>query len=344
MAVVESSQRRLAWIRAAPVRPPGAHRGRRRRPSPAGIGDGHGDARSPGLPFFDARDDVSSLVLLAAGPLLAAWLVMVRGVGGYSREVFGAGTEEYKRIIRASMLCAGLVGIGCYLTSFPLSRGFFLLAFAIGTPLLVLGRLALRRVIHRTRVARPPARAADHRRGPGSRRRGGGRAAPRVSGWATPCWVRSPRRACRRPETVAGIPVLGHTDAAAAVVADLAAEVILFTEGAFGTSQELRRATWELEGLPVQSHRRPEPDRCLEPPPEGSSRRRSAARPSRVLSLPPRLAVGEARLRRPRGRVPPWSCSSGDGCSPRWPSRRTMEDRCCSGRSASAATGSPSTA
>ena len=31
-------------------------------------------------------------------------------------------------------------GIGCYLTSFPLSRGFFLLAFAIGTPLLVLGR------------------------------------------------------------------------------------------------------------------------------------------------------------------------------------------------------------
>jgi exopolysaccharide biosynthesis polyprenyl glycosylphosphotransferase len=54
-------------------------------------------------------------------------------------------------------------------------------------------------------------------------------------------------------ETMAGIPVVGHTDAAAAVVEDLAAEVILFTEGAFGTSQELRRATWELEGMPVQS-------------------------------------------------------------------------------------------
>jgi len=103
------------------------------------------------LPIFDARDDVSSLVLLAAGPMLVAWLAMVQGVGGYSREVFGAGTEEYKRILRASMLCAGLVGIGCYLTSIPLSRGFFLLLFAIGTPLLILGRLALRRVIHRTR-------------------------------------------------------------------------------------------------------------------------------------------------------------------------------------------------
>ena len=66
------------------------------------------------LPVFDARDDVWNFVILAAGPLLVAWLVTVRGVGGYSREVFGAGTEEYKRIIRASMLCAGLVGIGCY--------------------------------------------------------------------------------------------------------------------------------------------------------------------------------------------------------------------------------------
>ena len=54
-------------------------------------------------------------------------------------------------------------------------------------------------------------------------------------------------------ETAAGIPVLGHTDAAAAVVTEQAAEVILFTEGAFGTCKELRRATWELEGLPVQS-------------------------------------------------------------------------------------------
>ena len=69
------------------------------------------------LPFFDASDDVSSIVLVAAGPLLAGWLVMLRVVGGYAREVFGAGTEEYKRIIRASLLCAGLVGIGCYLTS-----------------------------------------------------------------------------------------------------------------------------------------------------------------------------------------------------------------------------------
>jgi len=204
------------------------------------------------LPVFHAQDDVSTFALVAAGPMLVAWLATVRWAGGYSREVFGAGTEEYKRILQASMLCAGLVGIGCYLTSFPLSRGFFLLAFVIGGPLLVLGRLGLRRVIHRTR-----------RRGHLCQRLIIAGDCPHVDEVAAvlrrESWlgytVLGALTAPGLPatETMAGIPIVGHTDAAAAVVKDLAAEVILFTEGAFGTSQELRRATWELEGMPVQS-------------------------------------------------------------------------------------------
>src|SRR6185436_14815599 len=84
-------------------------------------------------------------------PLLVGWLAMLAGVGSYVRDIFGAGTEEYRLIVKASLLSAGLVGIGCYLTGYGLSRGFFLLVFAIGTPLLVLGRLALRRSIQRSR-------------------------------------------------------------------------------------------------------------------------------------------------------------------------------------------------
>ena len=122
----------------------------------------------------------------------------------------------------------------------------------IGTPLLVLGRLALRRVIHRTRVR--------------------GHLSERLIIAGDPAHVDEVAAVLRREkwlgytilgaltapgvpatETMAGIPVVGHTDAAASVVEDLAAEVILFTEGAFGTSQELRRATWRLEGMPVQS-------------------------------------------------------------------------------------------
>ena len=76
---------------------------------------------------------------------------MLLAVGGYARDIFGAGTEEYKLVVKASLLSAGLVGIGCYLTGFPLSRGFFLLVFTIGTPLLLGWRFVFRRSIQHTR-------------------------------------------------------------------------------------------------------------------------------------------------------------------------------------------------
>ena len=179
MTVVESSQRRLAWTEL--------RLSARLVPVAAVVVDllllaiatVTAMLGRQVLPVFDARDDVSSFVLLAAGPLLVAWLVTVRGVGGYAREVFGAGTEEYKRIIRASMLCAGLVGIGCYLTSFPLSRGFFLLAFVDRYAAPRPGSSGAQACHPPHQGARPPVRAADHRRGPGSRRRGGGSTAPR---------------------------------------------------------------------------------------------------------------------------------------------------------------------
>jgi len=76
---------------------------------------------------------------------------MLFAVGAYSRDLFGAGPEEYKLVLKASWLSAGLVGIGCFLTQYQLSRGFFFLAFTIGVPLLLLWRLVFRRSIQHTR-------------------------------------------------------------------------------------------------------------------------------------------------------------------------------------------------
>ena len=167
--------------RPAPVRPPRAHGGRCRRRPPARRGNGHGDARSPGAAVL--RCERRRLRPSCSWQRDRSW----RGgssccevVGGYAREVFGAGTEEYKRIIRASLLCAGLVGIGCYLTKLPsLAR-------------ILPPRLRHRNTAHRPgsrdaeashpagQGGRPPPREAHHRRGPDPRRRGGGRATPRV--------------------------------------------------------------------------------------------------------------------------------------------------------------------
>jgi exopolysaccharide biosynthesis polyprenyl glycosylphosphotransferase len=204
------------------------------------------------LAFFDPRDDVVTSVSAVSVPLLVGWLAMLAGVGSYVRDIFGAGTEEYRLIIKASLLSAGLVGIGCYLTGYGLSRGFFLLVFAIGTPLLVLGRLALRRSIQRSRelghlregviLAGHPQHIDDVA------------AVLRRESWlgytvlgalTTP--------GMSTPETPAGIPVLGSTSEAAAVIEDVDADIIVFAEGAFSSCNELRRAMWELEDLSVQA-------------------------------------------------------------------------------------------
>ena len=71
------------------------------------------------------------------------------------------GADEYKRVFNASLLTAGLVGVGCYLAKFPLSRGFFFLAFVVGIPALLLGRWSCRRALHRARTPAPPPVASS---------------------------------------------------------------------------------------------------------------------------------------------------------------------------------------
>ena len=105
------------------------------------------------LGIFDASIVQVSDTLGLAGPLMmGGWLLVLWLVGAYSSDVFGAGTDEYKRVLNASVLAAGLVGVGAYLAKFQLSRGFFLLLFTIGVPTLILGRFLLRRALYAART------------------------------------------------------------------------------------------------------------------------------------------------------------------------------------------------
>ena len=105
------------------------------------------------LALFDPSIVQVSDTLGLAGPLMmGGWLLTLWLVGAYSSDVFGAGTDEYKRVLHASVLAAGLVGVGAYLAKFQLSRGFFLLLFALGVPTLILGRFLLRRALYAART------------------------------------------------------------------------------------------------------------------------------------------------------------------------------------------------
>lgn len=203
------------------------------------------------LPIFQNSADVSSS-LVVVGPLVVlAWLLLIAARGGYRKDVFGAGTDEYKRVLNASLLTAGLLGVGCYLAKFQLSRGYFLLLFVVGFPTLILGRLLLRRAVQR------------------ARRQGRLRLRVVISGLpshidevagvlAREAWLGYHVVGALVPadeeleQTESGIPVVGSCEFATSAVRDLGADVIFFASGALTSSTDLRRIAWDLEKENVQ--------------------------------------------------------------------------------------------
>ncbi|WKN48039.1 sugar transferase [Nocardioides sp. Arc9.136] len=201
--------------------------------------------------IFPSPADVSEN-LSTAGPLVVlGWLAMLVTAGAYGASAFGAGTEEYKRVLNGSLGAAGLVGVGCFFADYPLSRGFYFLSFAIGIPALLLGRFVVRSVLHQARrrgnllhrvvIAGSPAHvdeiAAVLRRESWL--------GYRVVGALTPAHY-------LEEETRSGIPVLGNSDDITAVVLDSGADVVFIAGGALGSSTQMRRLAWDLEHERVQ--------------------------------------------------------------------------------------------
>ena len=199
------------------------------------------------LPFFNSANDVVQNTAAAAGFLIIAWVLVLQTLGAYDKDIFGAGMEEFRLVVNASLCNAALVGVGAFLVKSPLSRGLFVLLFAIGIPLLLIGRVAARRVLQRART--------------------NGRLGRRVLLVGTPGhvgeihavlqrerWLGYHVVGCLLPsdyagihETSDGIPVLGVTDDLRDHVDAHAIGIVLFTAGAVGSSTELRRLAWDLE-------------------------------------------------------------------------------------------------
>ena len=185
--------------------------------------------------------------LNVAGPLMIlGWVLAIFLAGGYRHQVFGAGLDEYKRTVNASVVTAAAVGIGCYLLRFSLPRGFFVLAFVIGLPTLVLGRYLLRNSIHRARRNGALqhrvviAGAEGHVDEIASVLRREKWLGYHVIGALTP--TPGPR-----PTTGLGLPVLGASSSVAQVAIDAGADLVFLAGGAFHSSAEMRRLAWDLE-------------------------------------------------------------------------------------------------
>jgi exopolysaccharide biosynthesis polyprenyl glycosylphosphotransferase len=198
------------------------------------------------LTFFTPASGIDER-LGFVGPLaIVAWVAIIALAGGYRRSALGAGADEFKRVTNASLITAGVLGVGCYMAKYDFSRGFFLLAFLIGPVLLVVGRVAVRKVLHN------------------ARRRGHLRMRVLVAG--SPRRVDEVTQVLRREpwlgysvigavvpagteveETATGIPILGFKEDVVRVGLHNRADLIFFAGGGETSAERMREHMWELE-------------------------------------------------------------------------------------------------
>ncbi len=179
--------------------------------------------------------------------MVVAWFLVLGAQGAYARRNFGAGTDEFRTVATASVITAGLVSMFCYIAQYPISRGFLVLAFFLGTPLLLLERYAGRKVLHRLRIS--------------------GRIMHRVVAVGGPSGIAEMLAVLRREryvgyEVVAAcvphgmpvlpgtldVPVVGSVGKTREVCDELGADTVLVARGGYASSTDLRRIAWDLEG------------------------------------------------------------------------------------------------
>ncbi|CAN5474370.1 sugar transferase [soil metagenome] len=196
--------------------------------------------------FFETRAEIVNAVSIAAPAVILTWVLCLVFAGSYTTSLFDVGTDEFRRVTTASLSAAGLVGVGCYLFNYPLSRGFFFVAFMLGTVGLLVERLALRRLVHRARglgllqhnVLIVGSRfGVDEVAAAITRVKNLGY---QVIGCLTPANDPS-------PETDSGIPVVGTCDAVTESVLASGADIVFFASGGLTSAGQMRRIAWDLE-------------------------------------------------------------------------------------------------
>ena len=188
--------------------------------------------------------------LRLAAATVVTWLATIAVYGAYSSDIFIAGTEEYKRLTRATLLAYGLVLVVCFLGGIPLARGPFVVTFLLGLPGLLVGRFMLRRTVHQAHIhghmlsrvliagsgAHIDEIAAVLKRTPWL--------GYEIVGAVTPTGaeIKTPR----------GLPVVGAIDEIHWRAVDSRPEVVFFAGGSVESAKDLSRLAWDLSKHDIQ--------------------------------------------------------------------------------------------
>lgn len=183
--------------------------------------------------------------LVVALVIAAFWWAALALTRSYEARFLGEGPEESRRVVQASLRLAATTGVLCYLGHLPVSRGVLAIQLALGTVLLLVGRLLGRTWLnHQRRHGRWGHRVVlvgtvsrvDELAGLLGRKSGSGY---QVVGAAVPAGC---------PEL--GVPTGALTEILT-LVARTQADSVAVAAGPALTPAELRQLGYDLEGLGV---------------------------------------------------------------------------------------------
>jgi exopolysaccharide biosynthesis polyprenyl glycosylphosphotransferase len=202
------------------------------------------------LRIFDPAPHLLGSIVPVAVLFVSLWLTMLAGVGAYQLEKVGVGSAEFNAVLLGTFFAAGALGVAAYLTAYDLSRGFFVLLFVVGLPLLLVERFLTRRLIRAFRskgmLCAPVILVGHHghvdeiaavlRRASFLGYRVVGVLSPNAEDDVTP----------------SGLPVLGSLDDILPAIEATGAQAVIFTDGALPSSSAFSRLARQLEAHDAQ--------------------------------------------------------------------------------------------
>ncbi|HET7690647.1 MAG TPA: sugar transferase [Nocardioidaceae bacterium] len=178
-------------------------------------------------------DWLTGIPLIDFGWMVPVWVGALVIQDAYSRRQFARGTDEFKTVLKGSLVAAAAISMVAYLVNYDMSRGFYLLAFVIGTALLLVERGVVRtyvrrqraqaRLMHRVVVAGSDVSVAELER----------------------VLSKNPGLGYQ----LVGACGVGEDPVEACRLVD--ADTLIVTGGSLSSSQELRRIGWELDDTSI---------------------------------------------------------------------------------------------
>lgn len=174
-----------------------------------------------------------------------AWLIGLSLSHSRRPSVFGTGPNEYNRVSNATIMAFGLMTLLFFMLGIPPQRSFLITALPLGLVLLLIGRLAWRKRLHRQR-----RRKLNTYRTLliGERRKSTHTAkqlqANTLAGFSIVGAVTAESGA---RELLPGVPIVADYSGILVTVENLKIDTLIITSSDSMTPQWLRRLSWELE-------------------------------------------------------------------------------------------------